>query len=225
MGDGGAGVGDGGTLRPGAWRRPALRWCLFKPHRPAAPEDWSYSITGRLRMMSLGARRGHWTLCQGGDATGLAAPLAHLRPSVRASKVRRQVAASVRESELLRRFPTPSRPGSSHFGPDPPVSSVQLSVHRNPGAQGCRGHSEVRLLLSFHLFLCLNVPACDDLQCPFHLGTLPMRRALHSCTGPLSHPGAKEWPTPGSWQRFKGFEGLRADQGKGVERDCRGRGG
>lgn len=125
----------------------------------------------------------------------------------------RQVAASARGSELLRLLPAPTLQlrtrGSALALPAPECS---LLLHR--------AHSEVRLLRSFHVFLCLSFPACDCLQLHAPGNTASSRLSTAAGPPPIEGPERRA----GSWQRFRGFEGLRGDQGPGVEGDCRGRG-
>lgn len=85
-----------------------------------------------------------------------------------------------------RSSPLPARPvpDTSYEGSALTLLFPELSFpfHEMGRHSGRWGHSEVRLLLSFHFFLCLNFPAYDYLQRPFHRErspSAPLRTAAH----------------------------------------------
>lgn len=147
---------------------------------------------------------------------------------------RRRMAVLARAPELLPRSPPPARPAPATGCEGSAltlVSRAQLPVLRNGVASGRCGHLRMRLLLSFHFFLCLSSPAGDGLQRPFHLEVLPLHPTPHGCTA--SHPPSP--PTPPMEKPRNGLRsgrgkgsgdlgGLRGDQRLGVKRDCRGKG-
>lgn len=206
---------------------------------PTTPEDSPQEWTARLKTTAVG--------CGVAAARGARVGTLPFPHPPRAGVAPRPATPTFGAPEALHPSPRSAPPGGSigpqpssrggsppprrlqprlrGLSPGPPVSRVKLSVTK-PQALGRRGHSEMRLLLSFHFFLRLNVPACDYLQCPFLLGTPPIRPTPHSCTShrPPSNcdGGAKERPVPGSWQRFRGLKGLRGDQRQGVAGDCGG---
>lgn len=129
----------------------------------------------RIRPIDEQGHGGRWRRGAGGRCQVAALPAARPRDAgwpaaPRLSPSGRQVAASARGSELLRR---PSRCGP-RARPDPPASRVQPPV-----AQGALG-GEAAAAIS--LFLCLSFPACDALQPPAP-GT-PRPPAQHSCRPP-----------------------------------------
>lgn len=84
---------------------------------------------------------------------------------------RRRMAVLARAPELLPRSPPPARPAPATGCEGSAltlVSRAQLPVLRNGVASGRCGHLRMRLLLSFHFFLCLSSPAGDGLQRPLH---------------------------------------------------------
>lgn len=110
----------------------------------------------------------------------LPAPLLSIH-SVTAGWQHRPACQRSSRSSPLRARPAPdtSYEGSALTLLFPELSFPFREMGRHSGRWG---HSEVRLLLSFHFFLCLNFPACDYLQRPFHRGTLPICPTPHSCT-------------------------------------------
>lgn len=89
---------------------------------------------------------------------------------------------------------------------------------------GLWGHLEVRLLLSFHFFLCLSSPAGEGLQRPFRWGMLPLRPTPHRLPSPTPHGEAAEWPALGSWQRFRRFGRIKRGSGAGGQAGLQGEG-
>lgn len=117
--------------------------------------------------------------------------------------------------------------GCEGSAPDPPISRTQLPVPWNgvtSGALGHRGPSRVKPLLSFHFFLCLNLPACDCLPLAFICKcslSAPLRTAAPA---PPLIEGPRNGPRQGRGKGSGDLEGLRGDQEQGVERDCWGGG-
>lgn len=146
---------------------------------------------------------------------------------------RRRMAVLARAPELLPRSPPPARPAAATGCEGSAltlVSRAQLPVLRNGVASGRCGHLRMRLLLSFHFFLCLSSPAGDGLQRPFHLEMLPLHPTPHGCTAshppspPPPHGEAAEWPALGSWQRFRRFGRIKRGSEAGGQAGLQGEG-